>query len=149
MRKAITPIIAIIVLLLITVALAGAAWTFLQGFIFPQITKSFLIPAGGAYCSGARIKVFILNTGYQSDLDAKMSVDGGDFILFQIDGTELKSTDLKDNGVTVNQGESKMVLDYDCNETTSPENACDGVKGYHNLDIGTISSVQHLNVFCP
>jgi flagellin-like protein len=32
MRKGITPIIAIIVLLLITVALAGATWTYLSAY---------------------------------------------------------------------------------------------------------------------
>jgi len=35
--KGVTPIIAIIVLLLITVALAGTAMTYLQGYLFQQV----------------------------------------------------------------------------------------------------------------
>lgn len=40
MRKGITPIIAIIVLLLITVALAGTAWTYLSGYLGGLTGKS-------------------------------------------------------------------------------------------------------------
>jgi flagellin-like protein len=51
--KGITPIIAIIVLLLITVALAGVAWSYLQGYMGGLTGKSvevrdyFCIPNGG------------------------------------------------------------------------------------------------------
>jgi flagellin-like protein len=40
MMKGITPIIAIIVLLLITVALAGVAWSYLQGYMGGLTSKS-------------------------------------------------------------------------------------------------------------
>ncbi len=63
MRKGITPIISIIVLLLITVALAGAAWTYLSGIMGIYTEKSFIIPTAGAYCSAGKIVVSLVNTG--------------------------------------------------------------------------------------
>ena len=71
MRKGITPVIAIIVLLFITIALAGAAWTYMQGFMFGQITKTFNIPPNGIYCQGGTITVITQNTGYQTTLAAE------------------------------------------------------------------------------
>ena len=64
MRKGITPIISTIVLLLITVALAGAAWIYMSGFLNIQMEKSFIIQPGGAYCDVAGfIHVKVVNTG--------------------------------------------------------------------------------------
>lgn len=130
MKKGITPIISIIVLLLITVALAGSAWTFLQGFIFPQISKTFLVPSGGAYCTDGEIKVYILNTGYQSDLAA------ADFILHDIDETTVTLT-----GNVIPTGESGLILQDSGTGGWS--------KGYHVVNLGTNSQVQHINVYCP
>jgi len=61
--KGITPIISIIILLLITIALAGVAYTFLMGQMFTRISGSFDIPPGGAYCTNNAITVQIINTG--------------------------------------------------------------------------------------
>jgi flagellin-like protein len=141
MKKGITPIIAIIILLLITVALSGAAWTFLQGFIFPQIQKSFIVPTGGAYCTQGIIKVYILNTGYQSDLSRD------DFVIAAIDGTDLNlPNDLQI--ITLGTGESGKIMDYDCSVGGACSNA-PSYSGYHSVDLGTSSTVQHLSVFCP
>lgn len=64
MKKGITPIISIIILLLITVALAGVAWTYLSGWLSLQTEKSFIIPAGGTWCDGGgEFHVRVLNTG--------------------------------------------------------------------------------------
>ena len=80
MKKGITPIIAIIVLLLITIALAGVAWTYLQGFLTSQISKTFTVPGGGAFCASGINSIYALNTGYQSSLTTS------DFIIAVIDG---------------------------------------------------------------
>ena len=64
MKKGITPIIAVIILLLITVALAGMAWAFLQGY-FTQITPKNL-QVSDNYCLGALTKVVFTNIGTDS-----------------------------------------------------------------------------------
>ncbi|MBN1896530.1 MAG: hypothetical protein JW789_02270 [Candidatus Aenigmarchaeota archaeon] len=62
MKKGITPIIAIIVLLLITVALAGAAWTYLSGYMTGLTGKSYDIR--DAFCVQGDTGVIMLsNTG--------------------------------------------------------------------------------------
>jgi flagellin-like protein len=64
MRKGITPIISIIVLLLITIALAGVAWTYLQGQLLVRTEKAMEVPFNGAWCdSNGEVFVTISNTG--------------------------------------------------------------------------------------
>ena len=65
MMKGVTPIIAIIMLLLITVALAGAAWTYLQAYMSALIGKS--IEVTDAFCiNGDTAVVLLRNSGTQS-----------------------------------------------------------------------------------
>jgi flagellin-like protein len=141
MKKGITPIIAIIVLLLITIALAGAAWTYLQGFLFSQITKTFNVPPNSIYCSGTgasrSIKVYVQNTGYQSVLDS-VATTGGDFIIAEVDGTDRKA-DLVT--VSVEPGKSAKVLDSTCGGS-----GCS--TGQHTVRIGTGSTVVVEQVNC-
>jgi flagellin-like protein len=62
MRKGVTPIIAIIVLLLITVALAGATWTYLSAYWTGIVGKN--VQVMDAYCiSGNTGVILIRNTG--------------------------------------------------------------------------------------
>jgi flagellin-like protein len=144
MRKGITPIISIIILLLITVALAAAAWTFLQGFFFPQITKTFAIPKGGDYCSSGVIKIYLLNTGYQSTLEK------ADIILADIDGNSVLDNGLTDFSIPT--GKTDLAVEYDC--VNNDPSACSGdpldlYSGYHAVDLGTNSKVEHLSIYCP
>ena len=138
MRKGITPIISIIILLLITVALAGAAWSFLQGFLYPQIQKTFLVPTGGSFCSKVAgfntIKVYVLNVGYQSGIGST------DFIIKQIDGNDV----LIDTSFPISLATGSSALAINNNNGGAGWSS-----GYHTLDLGTQSSVQHLSVFCP
>ena len=61
MKKGITPIIAIIILLLITIGLAATAWTYLSGFM-AGYTKSLTLV--DSYCTGATTtNVILRNTG--------------------------------------------------------------------------------------
>jgi flagellin-like protein len=61
MKKGITPIIAIIILLLITIGLAATAWTYLSGFL-AGYTKSLQLV--DSYCMGATTaNVILRNTG--------------------------------------------------------------------------------------
>jgi len=62
MRKGITPIIAIIVLLLITVALAGAAWTYLSTYMSGLTGQS--VELRDYFCTGgSTANIIIANTG--------------------------------------------------------------------------------------
>jgi flagellin-like protein len=150
MKKGITPIIAIIILLLITIALAGAAWAYLQGFLFSQIANSFRVPEGnGVYCTGANtetgtINVLVVNTGYQSILTAS------DFATVDIDGIELMSSPLDpaiNTGLSLTEGDTgKLVNQYDCGGV-SPLGACDA--GPHTVILGTGASVLTFKVNCP
>ncbi|MBI4020760.1 MAG: hypothetical protein HY369_00795 [Candidatus Aenigmarchaeota archaeon] len=140
MRKGITPIIATVILLLITVALAGAAWSFLQGIFFSNISKSFVIPAGGAYCVSDKIIVYVVNTGYNAPLEQ------ADFSLLEIDGNPITPT-----FASIPVGKSGKAVEVQCTVGACTENGGSGsgdFSGYHSVDLGTISTIQHLSVFC-
>ena len=147
MKKGITPIIAIIILLLITIALAGAAWSYLQGFLFSQISNSFTVPTGdGVYCTGTtgqgKINVLVVNTGYQSTLTAS------DFATIDIDGNDLvAAADASINNALnlAEQDSGKLINQYDCGGT--PPAACS--TGSHTVTLGTGASVLTFNVHCP
>jgi flagellin-like protein len=139
MRKGITPIIAIIILLLITIALAGAAWTYLQGFLFSQISKSFVVPSGGAFCEGGIIKVYLLNTGYQSTLKKS------DFILAEVGSVNV----IEDLNATfsIEPGSATLVLETDC-DSAAGTGAGPCSSGYHTIRLGTTSTIVDPRVSC-
>jgi flagellin-like protein len=132
MKKGITPVISIIILLLITISLAGAAWTYLQGVLLGQISKTFQILPNGAFCVGGNISVYVQNTGYSGDLTDE------DFIVATINGTDVKAY-LQD--VTIEQGNANLVLDYGGTDVFS--------SGYHQIYLATSSMVQETRVRCP
>jgi len=136
MRKGITPVIAIIVLLFITRALAGAAWTYLQTFMFGQISKTFDIPPGGAYCENGLIKLYIRNTAYEGALV------GSDFLLADVDGN---STQIY--GTPLAQGKASLVINHTCSNDLSRGHCMSGQ--YYTVNLGTSSSVIHQRVYCP
>lgn len=60
--KGITPIISIIILLLITIGLASAAWTYMSGYMSNLLSKNLDVSTGS--CIGGTQVVFIIrNTG--------------------------------------------------------------------------------------
>ena len=132
MRKGVTPVIAIIVLLFITIALAGAAWTYMQGFLFTQISKSFQIPTNGAYCEGGKINIYVVNTAYKGALQES------DFILHDIDGT---NANLVTANFPIAEGAAALIV--------SDDNSGSGWTGYHTVNLGTSSTIVHERVFCP
>ena len=95
MKKGITPIVSIIVLLLITVALAGVAWTYLSGWITGYTGKDFQVTNPGSCIGGTTAMVTITNMGTDNiDLDdchSDGSITGtskqcGDIIVTRTDG---------------------------------------------------------------
>lgn len=57
--KAITPIISTTILLLITVAIAGAAWFYVSGFYELYTSKVIGIPPGGSYFDGKYVSIMV------------------------------------------------------------------------------------------
>jgi flagellin-like protein len=62
MRKGITPIIAVIILLLITVALAGMAWAFLNNY-FVGLTGKTISVVDYSCLTGGTAQIIIRNSG--------------------------------------------------------------------------------------
>lgn len=131
MRKGITPIISIIILLLITIALAGVAYTFLMGQMFGRIAGSFQIPVGAAFCTNKLITIQVANTGTADLVTA-------DFIIAQVDGVDITASL---SAVSIAPTEAGVLLSgYDCGGTCA--------SGPHAIDIGTRSMVEHVTVYC-
>jgi len=70
MRKAITPIIGTIVLLLIAIALAGSAWLYISGYLGGQISTAFSI------VDTYKDRIIIKNQGTAAITDLTAFVDG-------------------------------------------------------------------------
>ncbi len=135
MRKGITPIVSIIILLLITVALAGAAFTFLQGYLFTYTGSSFRMDAGMVFCvkdasDNNIITAQVTNTGQQSLVTE-------DFTVAQVDGDGVTKSN-----IDISPGEAAILIDaYDCGGTCTA--------GTHTVSVGTAAGVTTVNVYCP
>ena len=144
--KGITPIISIIILLLITIALAATAYSYLSGFMSSQISGSFSITNGGLLCSGGQITVMIRNGGMENDITDTF------FTMLEIDGVDVSTEVVADLGIA--PGRAGRVLDKVMNEINSTGDAT-GVfdipwePGYHQIVIGTDSNVVTERVYCP
>lgn len=93
--KGITPIISIIVLLLITVSLAGAAYVFLGGYMTAYTGKAIQVSNPGLCIAGTTAFITVTNMGTQpiTGLDActalggETSLDCGDLTVVRTDGS--------------------------------------------------------------
>jgi flagellin-like protein len=132
MRKGITPIISVIILLVITVALAGFAYTYLQGFIASQTAYAFTIVPGGAWCQNSLITVYIQNNG-QSNLQDE------DFGIIMVDGTDRTAS--RNMTMDISPGKSGPILaNFNCGGTCAD--------GMHSIRLGVANSVQTASVQC-
>ncbi|MBN2101848.1 MAG: hypothetical protein JW716_03185 [Candidatus Aenigmarchaeota archaeon] len=129
--KGITPIISIIILLLITIALAATAYSYLSGYLFGQISGSFSIPANGAFCSGGTISVIVRNDAPDGNLTYS------DLTIVEIDGAQPPSSGIT-NELNLAPGQSGRLLQVP-NQVT----------GNHEVVIGTGSNIIRQNVYCP
>ncbi|MBL7206342.1 MAG: hypothetical protein ISS36_01945 [Candidatus Aenigmarchaeota archaeon] len=136
--KGITPVISIIILLLITVAIAGAAFTFLGGYLGAYTEKAFIITPGGAFCDEVAgkntISVIVQNTG-------TTEIKTTDWVVAEIDGYDL-ITALK---ITADlpSGSSKKIIN------TLNTGDAEWSSGAHILRLGTSSTVLTERVVCP
>ncbi|MBI2085648.1 MAG: LamG domain-containing protein [Candidatus Aenigmarchaeota archaeon] len=83
--KGITPVIALVMLVLITVGIVGTAYSWFSGLLSSQTKKAISIPSGGAYCSNSEIKVYALNNG-------DTTLAGSDILVAQVDGVDVSNT---------------------------------------------------------
>jgi flagellin-like protein len=116
MRKGITPVIAIIVLLLITVALAAFAYTFISGLFTGQTEKHMTIIPNGAYCDGETITVLARNNGIQTPItyeDLMVVEIKGPSGTTTIDKDSIPATDILPDGDLESQQTGK-ILETNC-----------------------------------
>ena len=83
MRKAITPIISLIVLLLISISLSGFAWNYLSGYYATTISKTIRL----VYGSESGNSVLVMNIGEVAiePRDLKVYINGEEVTRIQDD----------------------------------------------------------------
>ncbi|GEM_PF-4314933 len=148
MRKGITPVITIIILVFIAIAMVGAFWTFSQTWITGMTSKTFEIPPGGAFCENGLIKVYLLNT-------AQGPLTSSDIVLAQVNGQTANQGQIY--GLPIAQGKTGLVINHTCEGTPDFESGCSASSGkgcckgstYYSVRIGTSSNFKTESVFCP
>ncbi len=133
MRKGITPVIALVMLMLITVGMVGIAYTWFSGLLTTQTEKGITIPPGGAYCTSGKISVLIQNNGATSSL-----VTDTDVIIVQVDGTDV-TTALGRQSKTIAAGSGDLIVKDYVPATVS---------GSHNVRVGTRTGVVESSAYC-
>lgn len=83
--KAITPVIALVMLMLITVGMVGISYAWFSGVFSSATKKAISIPSGGAYCSDGDIKAYVLNNGGSN-------IIATDIIVADVDGVSVLNT---------------------------------------------------------
>ncbi|MBI4167560.1 MAG: hypothetical protein HY515_01245, partial [Candidatus Aenigmarchaeota archaeon] len=81
--KAITPVIALTMLVLITVGIVGVAFVWFSGLLSGSTEKAIAIPNGGVYCNGASLSITVLNMG------ASSSIANADIKVLKVDGVDV------------------------------------------------------------
>ncbi len=149
MRKGITPVITIIILVFIAIAMVGSFWTFSQTWITGLTSKTFEIPPGGAFCESGLVKVYLLNT-------AQGALTTGDIVLAQVNGQTANQGLIF--GLPISQGKTGLVINHSCVGTAdatsttcveSPGVGCCKGSTYYSVRIGTSSNFKTESVFCP
>ncbi len=84
--KAVTPVIALVMLMLITVGSVGMAYTWFSNMMTAQTEETIAIPIGGVQCVNNRISVIVTNTG------ANSNITDNDIVVAEINGTSVRNT---------------------------------------------------------
>ena len=144
MKKGITPIIAILMLLFITIALAGTAWTFMNQYFTQTVGKNLQI--SDSFCQGGTTaKVILRNVGTESinigTCATSMSgteVSCGDVTVIRRDGGNLNSaTFVPQGGGNVVQPQGLVTLtDLNCT-SSGVSNTC-----IYRFVVGSVGAVQ-------
>lgn len=131
-RKGLTVSLSVLLLFLITVSLAATALTFLAGYLFPQVSKSFSLPAEGTFCLQGEIQVYLFASGTQGAIRVPE-----DIVVAEVDGADARAGLVAGS---IPGGASRPVLRWACGSRCP--------QGYHEVNVGTISAVQQVAVYC-
>lgn len=128
--KGITPVIALVMLMLITVGMVGIAYSWFSGLLATQTEKGISIPPGGSYCAGGKVNILIQNNGATSNLADT------DIIIAQVDGTDATKSSLN---LAPGAG-GLIVKEWACGGSCS--------SGAHTVRVGTRTAVVESTAFC-
>lgn len=143
MQKGITPIISIIILLLITIALAGAAYTYLSTYFTGTTAKAIQI--ADSFCSGTTATIRLQNVGTQPiTIAATCTVTGTGADCGDIDVTLQAGTDL--TGATLTPAGALAPLAVATFTDSCP--TADGLCQYRFLSEGTALGALVAQVSC-
>ena len=135
MVKGITPVIALVMLILITIGIVGLFYGWSSGFFSTQIEKSITIPSGGATCKNGLVTVRVLNTG------ASSTITDSDVIVAQISGTECTKSAL-----SITPGQAGIIINAQgCGAGCATGTLCSG-----NVLVraGTRNGIVESSAFC-
>jgi len=143
-RKGMTPVISKIIMLLVTISLAGVAWIYLSGQ-FEIYTMTVEVPPGGAYCRGGRATVMITSLSHveidNSDSMGMLGmfpVDNGMLGLWHLDeqdGNATFDSSGKGNHGSI-YGDSVLIMRFDGGSgNTTYDMTSYGNNGYFLKDI--------------
>jgi len=97
-RKGITPIIAVLVILLITIGIAGSAWTFMSAYWQGLVAKS--IQMTDSYCTGGDAQIYLRNSG-TNGVSLNNDHSGNIVVLNKLDGEPIAGGEwFESDGVT-------------------------------------------------
>jgi len=136
MKKGITPIIAIIILLLITMALAATAWAFLSSYLDTMIGTSFQIPLpekNSVWCTCTGDPPSCEISVYISNMSPEPINPSTDLDLCTLDGADC-SDDLVSTTIQPESGKVALITSADA--------------GSHTVVLGAASTVQSADVTC-
>ncbi|MBI3413410.1 MAG: hypothetical protein HY051_05020 [Candidatus Aenigmarchaeota archaeon] len=135
MLKGVTPVVATVMLVLITIGIVGLFYGWSSGLFSTQIEKSITIPSGGATCKNGLVTVRVLNTGVSS------TITDSDVIVAQISGTECTKSSL-----SVAPGQAGVIINAQgCGAACGTGTLC---SGNVLVRVGTRNGVFESAAYC-
>ncbi len=135
MVKGITPVIALVMLVLITVGVVGLFYGWSSGLFGTQTEKAVSIPSGGATCNNGLVTVRVLNIGSAS------TITDSDIIVAQISGTECSKSAL-----SITPGQAGIIINAQgCGAACAASTKCSGSV---QVRAGTRNGVVESSAFC-
>jgi flagellin-like protein len=113
-QKGITPIIAILVILLITIAITGSAWIYISTY-YGGITRE-TIEVTSADCTGSGVQIYMRNAGTETVNENSIAVSR-DVIANPAGGCQDGTVTVA--SMTVAPGASGSITDAVCNSTST------------------------------
>jgi flagellin-like protein len=129
--KGITPIIAILVMLLITIAITGSAWIYVSTYYSGMTGKA--IEVTSIDCTNAGVAIYIHNIGTDT-LDTANDIDED---RVEISGSCTSAVSITYDPVSLGPGDSGIATDSGCNSTTD-----DATARYTLIAGGRVQKVQ-------